>query len=121
MTDYTKENHWYGHNGGECPVHPETEVHIACISGQHFEGPAKKYAWEHNLSREKFHSDIISFHITRLYREPRPAREWWVNRYYGSPNDDTLFASRAEADSAALDENRIECVHVREVLPEGDA
>ena len=23
---YDKENHWYGWNGGECPVHPETTI-----------------------------------------------------------------------------------------------
>ena len=118
MTDYTKENHWYGHNGEAMPVHPETEVQVMFVDGEKASEQADRFLWTRSPCDP---GTIIAFRITRLYVEPRPAREWWVNRYYGSPNDDTLFASRAEADSAALDENRIECIHVREVLPEGDA
>jgi hypothetical protein len=118
MTDtYDKENFWFGWNGGERPVHAQTIVDTLDVDGGHWRGEASGADWSHD---NRSH-DIGAFRIVKLYREPRKAREWWVNRYYGSDGDDTLFASRAEADSAALDECRIECIHVREVLPEDDA
>jgi hypothetical protein len=113
MTDtYDKENHWYGLRADDdCPVPGKTLVELLLNDGTvTASDKAENWTWGAG--------DVAAFRITR---EPRKAREWWINRYYGSPNDDTLFASRAEADSAALDENRIECIHVREVLGDDDA
>jgi hypothetical protein len=117
--DYSKENYWYAHNGGPCPAHPETVIRVLHENGQDWTDKVKNLQWGWGVDDQP--RTVAAWMITRLYVEPRKAREWWVNRYYGSPNDDTLFASRAEADSAALDENRIECVHVREVLGDDDA
>jgi hypothetical protein len=116
MTDtYDKENHWYGWNGGECPVHPETEVECVADNGVCFGVvPARVVSWTH---LEAGAVNVIAFRITRLYREPRKAREWWVNVYDSRVE---WYATAYIAGGRAGDD-RIECVHVREVLPEGDA
>ncbi len=52
------------------------------------------------------------------HREPKVPREWWVN--LDDDGDMQVHPSRERADYKKY-LNRIECVHVREVLPEGDA
>jgi hypothetical protein len=114
MTDtYDKENCWYGWNGGECPVHPETEVSAMQHSGIELCQAAKHFDWRSNSI-----IPIIAFRITRLYHEPKKPREWWLNKY--DVVMDGPFVSTEDADDAAW-EGRTERIHVREVLPEGDA
>jgi hypothetical protein len=108
---YDKINYWYGWNGGECPVHPDTQVEVIYRGRSPEIGPAGLEDWAH----DDHSSDIIAFSIRRLYVEPRVPREWWVNCYNSYA---TMFLSRAEADYAALGKNRIECIHVLEVLEE---
>jgi len=109
MTDYTKENHWYGWNGGECPVHPETEVEIINTYDRRLIKKAKNFTWGHTEAG----NGIVCFRITRLYVEPRKAREWWMNLY---PDIDAcVYDSKSDADHYAAT-TRIDCVHVREVL-----
>lgn len=114
MTDtYDKENHWYGWNGGECPVHPETKIEAAFAAVVETTiDVAGGFTWEHLNDRL---SDIIAFRITKLYREPGKPREWWVNFY---ETHHGIFDSKMDADVFS---KRIECVHVREVLPEEEA
>jgi hypothetical protein len=116
MTDtYDKENHWYGHNGGECPVHPETEIEAMTVTGTLFGVcPARAVTWSH---LEGGTINVIAFRITRLYREPKKPREWWVNVY---PDFSGAWPTKSVADDQA-DSERIECVHVREVLGDDDA
>ncbi len=111
---YDQENVWIGWNGGECPVHPETCVSVVYQNGSKSESTAKFEDWSH----DGHSSDIIAFRITRLYREPKKPREWWINKY--DVVMDGPFVSTEDADSAAW-EGRTERIHVREVLPEGDA
>ena len=70
MTEY-KEGVWYGWNGGECPVHPNTEVVVKWSSnGVETETlPARifDYIWGGR--------SIAAFKIVRENREPR---EWWI-------------------------------------------
>jgi hypothetical protein len=66
---YDKINHWYGWNGGGCPVHPDTEVFAIVRDfqvGVLWKG-AGEMTWEHRQTD----NDIIAFRITRLYVEPR--------------------------------------------------
>ena len=115
MTDtYDKENHWYGHNSGECPVHPETMV--AAVT-EHAGTFGLVRAGDVRWTRAGEPDDIIAFCITRLYREPRKAREWWVNIHTGGA--ERVFQTREDADLNDL--ARIECIHVREVLGDDDA
>ena len=78
MDEY-KQDVWHGWNGGECPVHPKTEVQAICrtragdwkpfiagprIAGQLNWGPYGETAYP-----------IIAFRVVKEYREPR---EWWI-------------------------------------------
>ena len=94
---------WYGWNGGECPVHPESLVEAvwtacggAALSEQR---EARNFAWGANASK------IIAFRFVKEYREPR---EWWVHPL-----------RRVVADYAPMQE--LGWIHVREVVEGGDA
>ena len=112
MTEtYDKINHWYGWNGGECPVHPETEVFAIVRDFQMgaLWGDAKKLEWSHSQDS----GDIITFRVTRLYVEPKRPREFWIVFYDGSSIVDRAYCSHAAALVAADDKGEI--IHVREV------
>jgi hypothetical protein len=112
MTDtYDKENFWFGWNGGECPVHPETEVEVMTSAGSILSRQAGLFNWNY----PDMPSTIIAFRITRLYREPRKAREWWI--VYA---DDGLGYSVYETKFEAV-QFAGEVIHVREVLGDDDA
>ena len=69
MTEtYDKLNHWYGWNGGECPVHPETRVQTSGAWGLGTEHPAHCIDW-HN-------GGLAAFRIIKLHVEPR---EFWLS------------------------------------------
>jgi hypothetical protein len=113
VTDtYDKINHWYGWNGGERPVHADTIVDTVDVDGGSWRGEASGADWSHDNRP----NDIAAFRITRLYVEPKVLREWWVN-VYPDDLDGCSYTTREKADQEHAS-NRIECVHVREVLPE---
>ena len=65
MTDYN-DGKWHGWNGGECPVHPKSDVRIwDCASGQDIYLPAEAVHWTFRGA----------FRVVKEYREPR---EWWI-------------------------------------------
>ena len=71
MTEtYDKLNHWYGWNGGECPVHPETVVQASGVWGVNGEHPARCSAWDS--------TGMTAFRIIKLHVEPKV---FWVNEY----------------------------------------
>jgi hypothetical protein len=110
---YDKENFWFGWNGGEFPVHPETEVEVILGSGTRHRRKAWLFpTWVH-LHTD---NDILAFQITKLYTEPRKPREWWCCEY---PNGTfgTLYDAK---DAVPLGKSAVGVVHVREVLPEGE-
>jgi len=118
MTDtYDKENYWYGWNGGECPVHPETEVQWVSRDRDCGTSRAKNVRWSHYETDTLEWADIIAFRITRLYREPRPAREWWV-RVTNAEVIPLAYDTERGAEMGSLLDGRtaIEVIHVREVL-----
>ena len=112
-TTYDKINHWYGWNSGECPVHGDTLVEVKFLIGSGAEMAASQWEWNHSGEATE---DIIAFRITRLYVEPRKAREFWVVFYEGSSIVDRAYCSHAAALIAADEQGEI--IHVREVLPE---
>ncbi len=66
MTNYNDGN-WWGWNGGECPVHPETEVTVTYPNGAVcLNAVASSHRWE----------GPILFRVTKEHREPR---EWWAD------------------------------------------
>jgi hypothetical protein len=114
MTDtYDKENHWYGWNGGECPVHPETLVDTVDDCGEMWIGKAGTADWQHKDDPD--FQNIIAFRITKLYREPRKAREWWAIEYAdGSFGQMYPYPGKSNLPTSKV-------VHVREVLGDDDA
>lgn len=69
MTNYN-DGKWHGHNGGECPVHPETVVHAVYQNTHSFgeiTGKAVDVAWDH---------PIIAFRVIKEHKQPR---EFWIH------------------------------------------
>ena len=104
MTNYNDGN-WHIWNGGECPVHPKTEVeavwHDPRMGNAGMSGPRPAkveneptLAWVH----------VVKFRVVKEYREPR---EFWI----AGPNE-VAFSSAREAKTAYPG-----CapIHVREV------
>lgn len=79
MTDYN-DGKWHGWNGGECPVHPESEVETSWriyrggFRDGHDYSKACNIAWEGNE-----HGSIIAFRVTKPYVEPKKPREVWAD------------------------------------------
>lgn len=71
MVNYSDAN-WYGWNGGECPVHPETMVEVTSGSCQ-TSGKASDFTWHHNC-----YGPIIAFRVIKEHREPREPRDLWL-------------------------------------------
>ena len=80
MTDYS-DGQIHGWNGGECPVHPKSVVHVRnrfCHDnyvGEH-EDEARWFSpevWAGTAA-----NSIVSFRVVKAYREPRV---FWVNEY----------------------------------------
>lgn len=96
MNNY-KENIWYGWNGGECPVHPETIAQIMFSDGSTVERhPARFWGWE-----AENELPIVAFKVLKEYKEPR---EFWIGNdlFLGLPDIST--------------EPRLGYIHVREVI-----
>jgi hypothetical protein len=103
---YDELNHWYGWNGGECPVEPKTRVVVAfAFDGVSAEMEACEFFWN-----EVEGGQIVAFCIAEF--APRKPREFWVNVYV---HDTALHRSKASADASA-GRGRLECIKVREVL-----
>ena len=66
-------NIWYGWNGGECPVHPETLVEVMLQSGFNDSGVGST-EWDWGICK----NPIIAFRVIKPYREPREVylNEW---------------------------------------------
>ncbi len=63
MTEtYDKKNHWYGWNGGQCPVDPKTRVEYMTYHNGKAVSMAGKLDWVH----EDLVYKIIAFRITKL-------------------------------------------------------
>ena len=67
MSDYNDGN-WHAWNGGECPVHPESEVEVVDTCKTKFNLEAKCFNW----------SNPLLFRVTNPYVEPKVAREVYV-------------------------------------------
>lgn len=105
MADYNDGN-WHGWDGGECPVHPKTMIAVKWITregcfGVDDERMACNYNWPTPC-------------LFRVVKQPKP-REFWVNEYEWGYSD--LHDSKEEADGHSTEE-RIRCIHVREVIEE---
>lgn len=66
MTDYNDGN-WHGWNGGECPVHPLSEVEIITETPGKNDGAAEHFTWN---GPDHLGQPIIAFRVTKPHREP---------------------------------------------------
>ncbi len=110
MTNYN-DGKWHGWNGGECPVHPLSEVEAVCtsIAPSGFGRASWKVAGEIDWA-SGVPSNVIAFRVVKEHREPR---EFWANEY--SSGEFHLHPSKEAADNHA-NGYRIRCIRVREVL-----
>ena len=105
MTDYN-DGQWHGWNGGECPVHPKTEVDAVfgdggkqcSIAGSHLD-----WSGPDVLPR----SYVAAFRVVKAYREPR---EWWL------VNGSVAMASLPAAKALCEGNEGYTITHVREVM-----
>lgn len=103
MTDYN-DGKWHGWNGGECPVHPLSEVRIwDCNSQQDLQFPAQCAHW----------SFSGAFRVVKEYREPR---EWWLTNTIAHESEPAARRFRDELVAENPGVNFAPIVHVREVL-----
>lgn len=77
MTNYN-DGKWHGWNGGECPVHPESEVECRLReAGRGYDGRIRKagdWGWGHSIYDPG--ACIIAFRVTKEHKEPR--RIWVI-------------------------------------------
>ena len=107
--DYNDGN-WHGWNGGECPVHPMSEIAVKWITRD-----GCLAANDGRIARINNWKTPCLFRVTRRHVEPPKPREFWANEYdwgFSYLND-----SKAKADENAT-EARIRCIRVREVIEE---
>lgn len=99
MTNYN-DGKWHPWSGGECPVHPESEVDVMFSYGtKHLEKVASKWDWS---SEPGF--PIVAFRVTKEHKEPR---EFWLYRDDGYDFQVKECPVRSHWD---------EVIHVREVI-----
>lgn len=115
MTDYNDGN-WHDWTGGECPVHPKSEIEgYWKVEDSHIYPMAKSAIYNAGqaggLNFEwGGQTRLHLFRVTKPYVGPR---EFWINEYdwgFGG-----AFGSKADADKYAMN-NRVRCIHVREVI-----
>ena len=71
MTNYN-DGSWWGWNGGECPVHPETVVEIQHANREQIE------ACDVRWTKKNFSGDVVAFRVIKEHKEPR---EVWMYEY----------------------------------------
>lgn len=113
MTNYN-DGLWYGHNGGECPVHPETVVEVAflTIAGSFLDDngqvAANIIAWDGNdVGRP------VAFRVIKEHKEPR---EFWcvMSHMFGSEDKAKTFLDELNEEHPGMNFGKV--FHVREVL-----
>ena len=75
MTDYN-DGKWHGWNGGECPVHPKSEVQVTIHEGHLYVRLEIDQAG--SLEWDADDSPIIAFKVVEKFVEPKVI---WVNEY----------------------------------------
>lgn len=115
MADYN-DGEWHGWNGGECPVHPKTEIEVVYRhkNGNLFTTIGVTFGFVF-IHRDDY-MNLIVFRVIKPYVEPPEPLERWVN-VYPAPRAMIAYLTREEADIGAS-ANRIRCGLFREVMPD---
>jgi hypothetical protein len=89
MTDYN-DGKWHGWNGGECPVHPETQGDFVFEDGNIL---CKRLVGEWDWDDTNL--PIIAFRVVTPYVEPETYEgECWAYHYEGTPPATAIFNFR---------------------------
>lgn len=112
MTNYN-DGKWHGWNGGECPVHPLTEIEGVYIDpeaniiakGSPLYDDAKHFDWNRDDSYI-----LVAFRVIKEFKEPREFWLFWDDKEWKWCASDT----REHAESKHEDDEA-EIIHVREV------
>ena len=91
MVDYN-DGKIHGWNGGDCPVHPYSNVQVWLREGVVGEGIAKRLIWRHNNA---YYYDIVAFQVLNQYVEPKTI---WANEYQSGT---LAYDTKEEADNYA--------------------
>lgn len=75
MPDYNDGN-WHGWNGGECPVHPKSEVQVTIHEGLIY--VRLEIVQAGSLEWDADDSPVIAFRVVKKFEEPKVI---WVNEY----------------------------------------
>lgn len=105
MTNYN-DGKWHGWNGGECPVHPETEIEGIYTESTLYKGVIKGLADAFSWGRGEYDLGLVAFRVVKEHREPR---EFWIMTEKG-----VLRSYRASKPDVVP--FGWECIHVREVI-----
>lgn len=73
MTNYN-DGKWHGWNGGECPVHPKSEVE-AVWHDPNFGSVGIRKGLAHGGA---WYNQILKFRVIKEYKEPR---EFWAKQF----------------------------------------
>ena len=110
--DYN-DGRWHGWNGGECPVHPNSEVEAVCKTASGHSGfgrvtwkTAGDMTWDDDSLQP-----IVAFRVVKEYREPREL--WHLLDHAGEVFD--TFTDKDVAQYRANDCPGFTLVHYREV------
>lgn len=102
MTNYN-DGKWWGWNGGDCPVHPNTVVDVVYLDdGEAIKDEAIAKYFDF---KDRKYLPIIAFRVVKEHREPR---EFWVcdgNIWFGQ-----------ESAKKWSGKTGCEIIHVREVM-----
>jgi hypothetical protein len=66
------DGNWWGWNGGECPVHPESTIEARFLRSN---APVKNFARAFLWFHDGHDDDIIAFRVIKEYKDPR---EVWI-------------------------------------------
>lgn len=104
MTDYN-DGMWHGWNGGECPVHPKSEVeavwHDPNYETAGMTGPRRAKEDDH-MGPTLAWGHVVKFRVITPYREPRVM--WGVLRTLRNTEDEAKqFLDELVAENPGLD------------------
>ena len=91
MTDYNDGN-WHAWNGGDCPVHPKSEIEAVYLMNE----DADSHAVFHNTAGGKAWGGTFLFRVTKAYREPREC--WSYGAHIRNTEAEALAFRKAVAE-----------------------
>jgi hypothetical protein len=98
MTDYN-DGKWHGWGGGECPVHPKSEVEAVSLS-PYYNGADYRKLLASSISWNDNDTPVVAFRVIKEHKAPR---EFWI-------------FENGHGDLCVSEVWRRSGIHVREVL-----